>query len=311
MAVRPPDRVDDDVHRAEVREAARDRRGEPEGVQHGLRVRRDVRVVRGAVRGEAREAAAGAVPADHRQHGALVGAARRVEALGAAALPRRVPDHAGVVDPRGALEAQELRRAHVPGGGRDRRRRCRARRVVRRLARRHHVGRPGRRAQVGDDRPRRCARAAARGDRRAARRALDRDADEAGAGRPADGAVRAQRRVAGAGARRRDAGRLLLRGDRGRARRGHVPHAGLPALRRVPRERHGAVADPRARRPRPDRGRVRRRRRRRRSSPTGATPRRSRGRGRSRARRASSIASAGSRRPTRPARSPTTPRTTT
>ncbi len=65
--------------------------------------------------------------------GALLGAARGVEALEAAALPRRVPDHAGIVDPRGAREAQELRRAHLPGGGRDRRRRCSARRVVRRL----------------------------------------------------------------------------------------------------------------------------------------------------------------------------------
>ena len=42
--------------------------------------------------------------------------------------------------------------------------------------------------------------------------------------------LRPQRRVAGAGARRRDAGRLLLRGDRGRARRGHLSHAGLSAL---------------------------------------------------------------------------------
>ena len=39
VAVRPPHRVDDDLHREEVRQAAGDRRGEPEGVQHGLRVR--------------------------------------------------------------------------------------------------------------------------------------------------------------------------------------------------------------------------------------------------------------------------------
>ena len=43
--------------------------------------------------------------------------------------------------------------------------------------------------------------------RRAARRPVDRHADEAGAGRPVDGAVRAQLGVAGAGARRVDAGR--------------------------------------------------------------------------------------------------------
>ena len=67
-------------------------------------------------------------------------------------------------------------------------------------------------------------------DRRAARRAVDRHADEAGAGRSADGAVRAQLGVAGAGARRGDARRLLLRRDRGGARRAHLPHAGVPAL---------------------------------------------------------------------------------
>ena len=89
----------------------------------------------------------------------------------AAALPRRVSDHAGLVDPRGAREAQELRRAHLPGGGRDRRGgRC-ARRGVRRRARRHHLGRPGRRPEAGDDRPRGRARAAAADPRHPARRA--------------------------------------------------------------------------------------------------------------------------------------------
>ena len=51
-------------------------------------------------------------------------------------------------------------------------------------------------------------------------------------------------RVARAGARAVDAGRLLLRGDRGRARRAHLPHARLPAVGRLPRERRRAVADP-------------------------------------------------------------------
>ena len=36
-------------------------------------------------------------------------------------LPRRVPDHAGVGHPPRAVQAQELRRAHLPGRGRDRR----------------------------------------------------------------------------------------------------------------------------------------------------------------------------------------------
>ena len=105
------------------------------------------------------------------------------------------------VDPRGARGLQALRRAHVPGGGRDRGGRRGGRRGVRRLARRHDVGRPGHRAQGRDRRARDHARAAARDLRHPARRPVDRDADEAGAGRPADGAVRPQRRVAGAGGR--------------------------------------------------------------------------------------------------------------
>ena len=67
-------------------------------------------------------------------------------------LSRRVPDHAGLGDPRGARALQAVRHPHVPGRGRDRRGRRRARRVVRRLARRDDVGRPGDRAQVGDGR---------------------------------------------------------------------------------------------------------------------------------------------------------------
>ena len=45
-----------------------------------------------------------------------------------------------------------------------------------------------------------------------------------------------------------DAGRLLRHGDRGGADRAQVPDARLPALRRVPRERLRAVADPGRRR---------------------------------------------------------------
>ena len=76
-------------------------------------------------------------------------------------------------------------------------------------ARRHDVGRARNRAEVGDRRARGRARAAARDRRRAARRAVHGHADEARAGRPADGDVRPQLRVAGARARRIDARRLL------------------------------------------------------------------------------------------------------
>ena len=40
---------------------------------------------------------------------------------------------------------------------------------------------------------------------------------------------------------------VLRRGDRGRAHRAQVPHAGLPPLRRLPGQRLRAVADPRRR----------------------------------------------------------------
>ena len=109
------------------------------------------------------------------------------------------------------------------------------------------------------------------------------------------------------------AGGLLRRRDRGVPDRAQVPHAGLPPLRRVPRERLRAVAPAGARhaaRPHDDL-RDRAERRATSSSRTCATPRRSRGRGRSRARRASSTGSAASRRPTARATSPTTPTTTT
>ena len=58
-------------------------------------------------------------------------------------------------------------------------------------------------------------------------------------------------RVARSSRRGRDAGRLLRRRARGGAHRAQVPHAGLPALRRVPGERLGAVARSRTR-PLPD-----------------------------------------------------------
>ena len=93
--------------------------------------------LRRPVRGRAGEDRARRLPQHHRQPGARARARRREREERAAALPRRLPDHAGVGDPRGARRLQALRRPHVPGRGRDRGRRRRARRLVRRLARRH------------------------------------------------------------------------------------------------------------------------------------------------------------------------------
>src|SRR5581483_8335761 len=72
----------------------------------------------------------------------------------------------------------------------------------------------------------------------------DRHADEAGAGRPAERDVRPQLGVARARRRGGDPRRLLRRDARGVPDRAQVPDPGLHALRRVPGERVGAVADP-------------------------------------------------------------------
>ena len=174
---------------------------------------------------------------------------------------------------------------------------------------------PGRGAQGRDDLARRRAGAAAGHRRRAAGRPVHRHADQDRAGRPEHGAVRPARRGAGRGDRAEVAVGLLLRRAGGGPDRADLPHAGDPALRRLRRQRLRAVAAARRRRRCPTCGS---------SSPpsptartappscrTCATRRRWPGRGRSPARRAWSTASAAWRRPTRPATSRTTRRTTT
>ena len=146
------------------------------------------------------------------------------------------------------VEAQGLRRHDVPGRGRDRGHRRGAGRGVRRRAGRHLDVRAGCGAQVRDDRPGGGPRAAAADPRRAARRAVDRSADQDRAGRPAAGDVRAQRRGAGADHRAAVARGLLRRRARGGADRADLPHAGVPALRRLDRQRLRAVERARRRR---------------------------------------------------------------
>ena len=79
---------------------------------------------------------------DHRQPGARARARRGERPVEAAAFPERVPDHAGLRHPPRPRTPQELRRPHLPGRGRDRRRRRCARRELRRRARRLHLERP-------------------------------------------------------------------------------------------------------------------------------------------------------------------------
>ena len=68
---------------------------------------------------------AGTVPQHLRQPGAGLRSDRGIAALRSAAVPGLLPDHPGLGHPARAVEAQELRRAHVPGRGRDRRRSAR------------------------------------------------------------------------------------------------------------------------------------------------------------------------------------------
>ena len=84
-------------------------------------------------------------------------------------------------------------------------------------ARRHRDERPGRRPQVRGARPRDQPRAAAAARRRAARRSVDRAADQDRAGRPAARDVRPSRRGAAADRRRPFAEPLLRRRVRGGA----------------------------------------------------------------------------------------------
>ena len=230
------------VPEEQVRRQARDPRGQPRGAARRLQLRRDDRGLRGHLRDRPGPDAGRHLPQHHRQHRAGLRPGRGGPPRRAAAVPRLLPDHAGLRHPAHARGAQALRRDHLPGRGRDRRRRRGARRVLRRRARRHHDLGPGPRAQGRDDRPGRVARAAAGRRRRPARRPLDRPADQDRAVRPAAGDVRPQRRVAGAD--RRPAAPPATASPRagGRADRHDLPHAGAPAVRRLPRQRLRAVA---------------------------------------------------------------------
>ena len=61
------------------------------------------------------------LPQHLREPGPVLRPDRRLPAGGPAAVPRLVPDHPGLRHPARAVQAQELRRPDLPGGGRDRR----------------------------------------------------------------------------------------------------------------------------------------------------------------------------------------------
>ena len=220
-----------------------DRRGEHHRIQGGLELRRDDRGVRGHLRGQARSSMATGTYRNISGNAALayglIAAAQRAELplfLGA------YPITPGIGHPARAVQAQALRRADVPGRGRDRRHRRRHRGVVRRSARGHDVVGPGHRAQGRGDRAGRVAGDPAGHLRHPARRAVHRPADQDRAIRPAAGDVRTQRRGAGADRRAAVAGRLLRRDHRGGPHRSDLSHSGVLPLRRLPGQWLRAVA---------------------------------------------------------------------
>ena len=181
----------------------------------------------------------------------------------------------------------------------------------------HHDERPGPGPQVRDHRPRHQPRAAPRHRRRPAGRAFHRAADEDRAGRPVARHVRPPRGGAPADPGAPDAQRLLRRRHRGGPAGGEVPHAGDRALGRLPGQRRRALAPARPRLlrarsspPSPPSPTTWTTTAPRRSGPTCAIPRPWPAPGRRRACPGWSTASAGWRRRTAPATSPTTGSTT-
>ncbi len=210
-----------------------------------MELRRDRGAVPVDVRGQAGRAGARHVHEHLGEHGLGLGPDRGRPAGQAAAVSGQLSDHAGVGHSPRAVEAQELRCAHAPGRGRDRRRRGGPGCFLRRLVGDHHDQRSGRRPQVRDHRAGRQPRIAVADHRHPARRSVHGPADQDRAGRPPAGHVRPPRGGASTNRGALDARRLLLRRHRGGPHRHQVPHPGVPAVRRISGQRGGAVADSR------------------------------------------------------------------
>ena len=167
----------------------------------------------------------------------------------APAVLRQLPHHAGVGAAARAQPAQELRRDHAAGRGRDRGRQHGAGRRVRGPPGRHRHQRPGHGPEGRDAGARRDHGAAAHHRGRPARRSLHRPADQDRAGGPAAGDVRPPRRVPEASVGPlvavRIASPIAFEGPRGSPCRPRTP--GDHPVRHVPVELVGAVEDPRRR----------------------------------------------------------------
>ena len=167
------------------------------------------------------------------QHRRSPGADRRLQALGTPIVLRHLSDHSGIGHPPRAGASQELRGAHLPGRGRDRRGRKCHRRRLRREPGRHRLIRPRHRAEKRGHLPRLHDGVAPHRHQRPAWRPIDRSAHQARAVRPAVLPVRASRRVSDPGAGDRLAVGRLRADHRGGQDRNQVHDPG-PAPQRQP-----------------------------------------------------------------------------
>ena len=249
LAVRAAAGADARLDRREVRARPDRRRGQQAGAQGRLRLRRDDRDLPHALP----RRPAQLPPGTYRN---ITG--NEATALGfvaASKLARRplfygsypITPASDILHQLSTL--QDVRRQDLPGRGRDRGHRRGHRRELRRGARDDRHVRPGHRAQDRGDRPRGHGRAAARRHRRPARRPVDRACRRRPSRRTCSRSCSAATATRRPDRRAGDAGRLLRHGDRGVADRAQVHDPGRLPLRRLPRHRLGAVADPGPRRP--------------------------------------------------------------
>ena len=167
---------------------------------------------------------------------------------------RLLPDHARLGHPAPARRLQELRRQDVPGRGRDRGDRRGDRRELRRRDGHDRVVRPGHRAEEEASASRSwssCRSSSSTSSAPARPRACRPRPSRPTCSRCMFGR-NSDSPVADRGAR--DARRLLQLRDRGVAHRAQVHDAGRLPVRRLPRQRRRAVADPGRRRHAHDRG---------------------------------------------------------
>ena len=122
LALRPLAGTHEAVHHREVRQAPGDRRGQPPGPARGLQLRRDHRGLHQPLPRRPRRPAAGHVSQHHRQPGPGLGADHGRTAERLRIVLRQLSHHAGQRHPARAGQAEEFRRAHLPGRRRDRRR---------------------------------------------------------------------------------------------------------------------------------------------------------------------------------------------